>query len=310
MNITVLCGGPSAEREISLISGQSVIDGLRHAGHNVSGGDVSPSDLSALDRPTDVIFPVLHGAFGESGDLQQILEQRQLAFVGSGSEASHLGIDKVLSKQRWQSVNLPTPAYEVLTQQDLARSGGPAHVHPPCVVKPIDSGSSLDVFICRNAEEARTACEAVVTRHGRALVEQIIHGSELTVAIFEERALSPIRITTTHDFFDYTAKYVGNSAKHHFDLNLPDALVKQIKEIAARAHSTLGCRDLSRVDLIVDERLRPWLLEINTMPGFTPKSLLPEAAAHDGIPFAQLVDRLVCRAYKRARVADPKRNVA
>ena len=304
MKVTVLYGGPSAERDISLISGQSVIDGLRQAGHEVFGSDISPTDLRALDRSCDVIFPALHGQFGESGELQELLERRGIPFVGSGSIASRLGMDKVQSKRAWDNQKLPTPAYELLTK------GSPARVKPPCVVKPVDSGSSIDVFICRGEAETDDACHRVLTKHGRALVEQYVKGTELTVAILEERALSPIRITTHHDFFDYTAKYVGNDAQHHFDLRLPEDVVKQVREIAVRAHEALGCRDLSRIDVIVDEQHVPWLLELNSMPGFTPKSLLPEAAAHDGVPFAQLVDRLVCRAYKRARTGEKKRNVA
>ena len=304
MKVTVLFGGPSAEREVSLISGNSVMDGLRKAGHEVFGSDISPTDLRGLDHPCDVIFPVLHGQFGESGELQEILEKRGLPFVGSGSLASRLGMDKVQAKRAWENLKLPTPAYELITRGTATR------VKPPCVVKPVDSGSSIDVFICRGDAEADDACHRVVTKHGRALVEQYVKGTEVTVAIVEERALSPIRITTNHDFFDYTAKYVGNDAQHHFDLRLPENVVKQMKEIALRAHDALGCRDLSRIDFMVDEKHRPWLLELNSMPGFTPKSLLPEAAAHDGIPFAQLVDRLVCRAFARARAGEKKRNVA
>jgi D-alanine-D-alanine ligase len=304
MKVTVLYGGPSAERDISLISGNSVIDGLRQAGHEVFGSDVSPSNLSGLDHRCDVLFPALHGQFGEGGELQEILERRGIPFVGSGSLASRLGMDKVQAKRAWENQKLPTPAYELLTK------GPPARVKPPCVVKPVDSGSSIDVFICRGEAEMEDACHRVLTKHGRALVEQYVKGTEVTVAIVEERALSPIRITTHHDFFDYTAKYVGNDAQHHFDLRLPGNVVRQVKEIAMRAHEALGCRDLSRIDFIVDEKHRPWLLELNSMPGFTPKSLLPEAAAHDGVPFAQLVDRLVCRAYQRARLGEQKRNVA
>ena len=304
MKVTVLYGGPSAERQVSLISGQAVMDGLRAAGHEVHGSDVSPTDLRGLDYPCDVVFPALHGQFGESGELQEILERRGISFVGSGSVASRLGMDKVQAKRAWENLKLPTPAYEVLT------GGAPLRITTPCVVKPIDSGSSIDVYICRGDGEAEDACHRVATKHGRALVEQYIKGVEVTVAVLEERALSPIRITTNHEFFDYTAKYVGNDAQHHFDLGLPHALVRQLQEIALRAHDALGCRDLSRIDFIIDERHRPWLLELNTMPGFTPKSLLPEAAAHDGIAFPQLVDRLVCRAYKRASLPSPKRNVA
>jgi D-alanine-D-alanine ligase len=298
MRVTVLFGGPSAERPVSLVSGGAVIEALKQAGHDVFPSDVSPTDLSGLDHPADVVFPVLHGQFGESGELQEILERRNIAFVGSGSVASRTGMDKVASKKIWQKAGLPTPAWSVV---DTATATSP--VPGTCVVKPINSGSSIDVFVCKAPAEcdaqATAAIASVVAKHGKALVEQFIHGTELTVGILEERALSPIRITTTHEFFDFKAKYVGNDAQHHFNLKLPAEVVKEVQSIALRAHRVLGCRDLSRVDFIVDQENRPWILEINTIPGFTPKSLLPEAAGHDGIGFKELVDRLVRRAFER-----------
>ncbi|HWP40197.1 MAG TPA: ATP-grasp domain-containing protein, partial [Tepidisphaeraceae bacterium] len=234
----------------------------------------------------------------ESGELQEILEERGLAFVGSGSAASRAGMNKDHAKRLWARAGIPTAAHELVA--------APADVNPsvdriglPCVIKPIDSGNRIDVFICKTPADARQRCHEVLERHGAVMVEKFISGIEITVGILEERPLSPIRITTSREFFDYQAKYVGNDAQHHFDLNLPATVVSQIKEIARRAHETLGCRDLSRVDLIVDQQMRLYVLEINTMPGFTPKSLLPEMAAHDGIPFSRLVDRLVCRAYAR-----------
>src|SRR5215218_11226547 len=136
MKVTVLFGGPSAEREVSLVSGRAVIDGLRAMGHEVFGSDVSPTDLAGLDRPADVIFPVLHGQFGESGELQEILEQRNLAFVGSGSKASRLGMDKVVTKREWEKAGLPTPPYEVLT----TASPKLKNIKAPCAVKAFDSG--------------------------------------------------------------------------------------------------------------------------------------------------------------------------
>ncbi|HEY7089285.1 MAG TPA: D-alanine--D-alanine ligase [Tepidisphaeraceae bacterium] len=298
MKVTVLFGGPSAEREVSLVSGRSVIEGLKTAGHEVFPSDVSPTDLSGLQRPTDVIFPVLHGSFGESGELQEILEQRGLTFVGSGSIASRTGMNKDRSKRMWQRAGLPTAPHEVIgAPTDISAAVG--RIGTPCVVKPVDSGSSIDVFICRSAPDAAKACEQVFARHAAVMVEKFLKGIELTIGMLEERILPPLRISTSREFFDYQAKYVGNSATHHFDLNLPADVVTKVKQIALQANQTVGCRDLSRLDVIVDEQHRPWILEVNTIPGFTPKSLLPEMAAHDGIPFPKLVDRLVCRAFQR-----------
>jgi D-alanine-D-alanine ligase len=304
MKITVLYGGPSAEREISLVSGRAVIDGLKKAGHDVFASDISPDDLSGLDRPADVIFPVLHGAFGESGELQEILESIGLPFVGSGSRASRLGMDKNAMKQAWQDAGLPTPPWKVIyADEDLAIPSIPGSV----VVKPIDSGSSIDVHICKapaecEAPEARQAISSVVAHHGRALVEKYVKGPELTVGLLEERALDPIRIVAKAEFFDYDAKYKSSATEHRFDTGLPEDVVQQCRELAVKANAVAGARDLARIDILLDEsqNLQPYLLEINTLPGFTPRSLLPEAAAHSGINFAQLVDRLARRAFNRA----------
>src|SRR5580698_5154201 len=189
MRVTVLYGGPSAEREISLISGRAVIAGLQSMGHEVFASDISHSDLSGLDHPADVIFPVLHGQFGESGELQEILEQRHLAFVGSGSAASRLGMDKVATKRAWESAGLPTPPYKVVTATDRDTP----LLNSPCVVKAISSGSSIDVIVCKKPEtcllEGKKAVDAIVNKHGQALVEKFINGVELTVGLLEEQPL-------------------------------------------------------------------------------------------------------------------------
>jgi D-alanine-D-alanine ligase len=299
MKVTVLSGGPSAEREVSLVSGKAVIDGLRSMGHEVFASDISPADLSGLDHPADVIFPVLHGQFGESGELQEILEQRGIPFVGSGSKASRLGMDKVATKKAWEAAGLPTPPYRVLTAADRPF----AQVPYSCVVKAIDSGSSIDVFVCKAPAElpaqAQEAMEKVVQKHGRALVETFISGPELTVGLLEEQPLAPIRIVPKRGFFDYEAKYRAADTEHRFDTGLPPAVVERCRELARKANAVVGARDLARIDIMLDEEHNPYLLEINTLPGFTPKSLLPEAAKHAGIEFGPLVDRLVRRAYQR-----------
>jgi D-alanine-D-alanine ligase len=304
MRVTVLNGGPSAERAVSLVGGAAVIDALRSMGHEASGSDISPDDLSGLDRPADVIFPVLHGQFGESGELQEILEARGLCFVGSDSKASRLGMNKVATKQVWQAAGLPTPAYRVVRRGESVGA-----IPSSCVVKANDSGSSLDVFICKAPAElpaaAMGAIAQVLSRHPVALIEQFIDGVELTVGILEEQPLAPIRIVAKSGFFDYNAKYHAKDTEHRFDTGLPPALVERWRELARQANALVGARDLARVDMMVDAAGNPYLLEINTLPGFTPTSLLPEAARHAGIEFGPLVDRLVHRALARRPAARP-----
>jgi D-alanine-D-alanine ligase len=299
MRITVLYGGPSAEREVSLVSGKAVIDGLRSMGHEVFASDISPADLSGLDHPADIVFPVLHGQFGESGELQEILEQRGIRFVGSGSKASRLGMDKVATKKAWEAAGLPTPPYRVVTAADRPFPRIPYS----CVVKAIDGGSSIDVFVCKAPAElpamAQEAMEKIVAKHGQALVERFISGPELTVGLLEEKPLAPIRIVPKSGFFDYHAKYKANDTEHRFDTGLPAAVVEKCRALARRANEVVGARDLARIDIMLDEEHNPYLLEINTLPGFTPKSLLPEAAKHAGIEFGPLVDRLARRALGR-----------
>lgn len=298
MRVTVLYGGPSAEREVSLVSGKAVIEGLKSAGHEVFGSDVSPTDLSGLDHPADVIFPVLHGQFGESGELQEILEQRKIPFVGSGSKASRLGMDKIKTKQAWEKAGLPTPPWRRL---DSANPRALEEVGAPCVVKAISSGSSIDVFVCKTMDEARTACDKIMANHEAALIEKFIQGPELTVGLLEEKPLAPIRIVPKRGFFDFEAKYKAADTEHRFDTGLPKSVVEQCRELARKANEIVGARDLARIDIMLDDQHCPYLLEINTLPGFTPKSLLPEAANHSGVDFAALVDRLVKRAHARSK---------
>jgi len=296
MKVTVLYGGPSAEREVSLVSGKAVAAGLREAGHTVTDIDVRPESLDdALAKSADVIFPVLHGTWGEDGQLQAILESRKLKFVGSGSAASRLGMDKAATKMAWDKAGLPTPPYELVTKANPITA-----ITAPCAVKAVDSGSSVDVYICKTQADADKALQTLLAKHGRALVERFVKGPELTVGLLEEVALAPIRIVPKVEFFDFEAKYKRNDTEHRFDTGLPAELVQKCQRLAEKANAVVAARDLARIDVMIDEITHdPYLLEINTLPGFTPKSLLPEAAAHAGIKFPQLVDRLVNRAARR-----------
>jgi D-alanine-D-alanine ligase len=296
MKVTVLYGGPSAEREVSLVSGKAVAAGLREAGHDVTEVDVRPETLdAALAKPADVVFPVLHGTWGEDGQLQAVLESRNIKFVGSGAAASRLGMDKAATKLAWEKAGLPTPPYELVTSANPVTA-----ITAPCAIKAVDSGSSVDVFICKTQADADGALKTLLDKYGRALVEQFINGPELTVGLLEEKALAPIRIVAKVAFFDFEAKYKRNDTEHRFDTGLSTHLVEQCQRLAEKANAVVGARDLARVDIMIDEQTHePYLLEINTLPGFTPKSLLPEAAAHAGIRFPPLVDRLVKRAAAR-----------
>ncbi len=293
MKITVLYGGPSAEREISLISGKAVIEGLKSMGHEVFPSDISPTNLAGLDHPADVVFPVLHGEFGESGELQEILEARKLKFVGSGSKASKLGMNKVETKKVWEKVGLPTPKYAVITEKKVPFPG-------PCVVKAIASGSSIDVFVCQDPSQAPAAISKIIDKHGQALVEQYISGPELSCSLLEEEPLAPMLIVPKRGFYDFTAKYNANDTEHRFNTGLPEKTVELCKSLSKKANDAVGARDLGRIDVMIDSAtMQPYLLEINTLPGFTPKSIFPEAAAYAGIAFGPLVDRLAKRAFAR-----------
>jgi D-alanine-D-alanine ligase len=287
LSVLVLGGGPDAEREVSLKSAAAVAAALRRAGHQVSESDIGPEDATPLDVQVDVIFPVLHGPFGEGGPLQQMLETRGLPYVGCGPEAATTAMDKVASKVLAEQLGIPTPPSQV-----VSKSAG-CQLPPPLVLKPIDSGSSDGVVICMDAAQVSAALPDLLASYGRVLAEAFIPGAELTVGILDDQALPPIQIVPAVDFYDYDAKYDRNDTDYRFEIDLPRPTLEAITRHSGQIHEALGCRHLSRVDFLVDDQGQPWFLEINTMPGFTDHSLLPMAAAHTGISMDQLCDRLV-----------------
>jgi D-alanine-D-alanine ligase len=298
LDVTVLLGGPSSERDVSLVSGSAVADGLERAGHCVRRADISPSDTRALD----VVFPVLHGPFGESGEVQELCERRGLRYVGSGPRASWLGMDKVTAKEIFRQAGLATPDWVVVQEAD-STVGGPADlagIGLPCVLKPVDGGSSVDVTIARNVAARNEALDDLLGRYSRALVEAFIAGREFTVGILGEQALPVLEIIPAREFYDKIAKYQdGAGTRYVFDHGLAPQAARAMQEAALTAHRSLGCRDMSRVDFILDDQGVPYVLELNTIPGFTSHSLLPMAAKQAGIGFDQLVDRLVTMAMER-----------
>lgn len=302
LKITVLRGGPSAERQVSLISGGAVARALRAGGHEVFESDIGPDDLSALDRSADVIFPVLHGTFGEDGQLQAIMERRGLRYVGSDAQASRLAMDKVAAKQAFAGAGLFV-AREVFIRQVDFQSENDAwldrqiesavkNLGLPCVVKPNFQGSSVGVVIAKSAGHAAEGIRVCLDQYGDCLIEQFIVGRELTVGILGEQTLPVLEIRPAQGFYDYQAKYQAEDTQYLFDMGLSAEDLAGIQKQALVAFKSLGCRDFGRVDVIYDALGRSWLLEVNTIPGFTDHSLLPKAAGRAGISFEELCDRI------------------
>lgn len=303
LKVLVLAGGPDRERPVSLESGRTIAVGLAEAGHEVVLRDATPEDLWALDewleRGGEVVFPILHGRWGEGGPLQDILTERGVPYVGCRGPAARLCMDKQRTKEVLLEHGLSTPRYEVVERGRL-RS-----LWSPLVIKPLDEGSSLDVVICREEGRVDAELDRLAGAYPRLLLEQFVAGKELTVGIVEDlegrRVLPPIQILPSTPFYDYEAKYHRDDTRYlvGFEaIDLPLVVLEEACAVARGAYEALGCRHMGRVDLIVDDEGRPWILEINTSPGFTSHSLLPKAAAHAGVGLARLVDGLVRLAYR------------
>ncbi len=303
LSVLVLMGGPSTERAVSLISGEMVAKALESRGHKVRRSDIHPEDLSAFEGTrVDVVFIAMHGAFGEDGQVQRLCEQRGLPYVGSGPQASALAMDKVAAKMAYRAGGLTTPDWAVLSEKDSSkeRKASVSRIGLPCAVKPIDGGSSVDVTLATEAAQRDEAIEKLLAKYGRAMIEPLIRGREFTVGVLGEKALPPLEIKPKHAFYDYDAKYLADDTEYSFDHGLDDKTVEALKSAAADAHRVLGCRDMSRSDFILDDSGTAWLLETNTIPGFTSHSLLPKSAARIGYEFPRLCETLLKMALDRA----------
>jgi D-alanine-D-alanine ligase len=302
-HVAVLYGGISAEREVSLSSGAQVIPALREAGFEVTAIDVGPdlrATLAALDPAPDVVFNALHGRFGEDGTIQGVLDWLGIPYTHSGVRASALAIDKVAAKAVFSAHGLPVAQGRVIDIETL-RDADPWPA--PYVVKPVNEGSSVGVHIVRTQDNRR----AEIAREWRfgpnALVEEYVPGRELTVGVLGDRALAVTEIVASHAFYDYESKYADGGSRHVVPAAVHPAIARRALEVALAAHNALGCRGATRADFRYDDTAgepgRLVLLEINTQPGLTRTSLLPEQAAHRGIGFPQLcawmVEQATCR---------------
>jgi len=303
LDITVLLGGPSSERDVSLLSGSAIADALESVGHKVTRADISPQNTSALDREgLELVFIALHGEFGESGQVQALCEQRGLRYTGSNERASHLGMDKAATKQILKRGGLATPDWMIV--EEFHSAGQVAEwleqFPLPVVLKPVDSGSSVDIKIVSAAAERDEAMEYLLDKYGRVMIERYLPGREFTVGVVGDFALPVLEIIPDGSFYDYRAKYDDEATTAYvFDHGLATETAEQMMNQALNAHRILGCRDLSRVDFMLDKDGVPNVLEINTIPGFTSHSLVPKAAAAAGISFEQLVDGIAAMAMNR-----------
>lgn len=309
--IGVLLGGLSSEREVSLRTGEAVLAALTMRGHEVipiyADRDV---DVALRQERIDAAFIALHGRWGEDGCIQGLLETLGIPYTGSGVLASSLAMHKGKSKELFRLHNLPTPAYYVLTADDAHDLDA---VHGdfgfPCVVKPIREGSSVGVTICRTPDELPPAVERALCFDDELLVERFIGGQEVSVAILGDRALGAVEIAPRDGFYDYGNKYTRGATDYFVPPRLSPERYRGVLVQALRAHTALGCRGVTRVDMIVSESGNEFVLEVNTIPGLTPTSLVPKIADAAGISFGELCEMMLAGASLDTRRGRGERRV-
>jgi D-alanine-D-alanine ligase len=297
--IAVLMGGPSLEREVSLATGRGISKALRSLGADVVDVDVREAKFE-LPRDVEFAFIALHGTFGEDGQVQQILEERGIAYTGEGVEESRLAFDKIRSKEKFHKHGVSTPEWEIIRTPQ--RPG----MQLPIVVKTPRQGSTIGVYIVKKPEELEPAIADAAKYDDQLLIEKFVSGRELTIGILGDEALPILEIIPRGGFYDFINKYpflnpqAGGAAEHICPARIQPEKTKEIQELALRAFRALGLRVYSRVDVLLSQTGDPFVLEINTIPGMTEASLLPEAAAAVGISYVDLCRRII--ALSRARI--------
>ncbi len=284
--VAVLKGGDSAEREVSLQSGRAVADGLRQAGYEVEEIDLSDCAFT-LPAGVEAVFPALHGGFGEDGRIQAVLEEKGVPYVGAGPAASAAAMDKLHTKRLLAQHGVPTPAFEML------RAGESCSLPLPVVVKPPAEGSSVGVAFADSAETLAESMAAAFEHGDEILVEAFIPGRELTVGILDERVLPVVEICALGGWYGFSEKYLTGQTTYAVPAELTEAERVACISAARRTYDLLACSSMGRVDIRLAEDGTPYVLELNTLPGFTASSLLPKAAAAAGVDFSSLCDLLM-----------------
>jgi D-alanine-D-alanine ligase len=295
--VAVLYGGSSAEREVSLKSGEAVLKGLHAAGIDAHGFDPKHKPVENLKKlGFDQVFIALHGRGGEDGSVQGLLEQLKIPYTGSGVLGSALGMDKVRTKQIWQSLELPTARYRVARRHDYQPESLPEILESlgGCVmVKPSQEGSSIGMAKVASVDELAAAITTAFDYDDEVLLEQYVVGKEYTIAILDGVALPMIRMETPNSFYDYQAKYQSNTTQYHCPCGLDAAFEAELGSLALQAFKAVAGEGWGRVDLMINAANEVFLLEVNTVPGMTEKSLVPMAAKAAGISFPELTLRIL-----------------
>jgi len=301
--VAVVMGGPSSEREVSIASGQGVLAALDRLGYESRSLDFDARFVDALASfEPDVVFNALHGPGGEDGTIQGILDWLHVPYTGSELRGCALAMDKHLTKKLFSAEGLPTPAWDTFDFDGGTLPLLPGSLNLPLVVKPRNEGSSAGVSLVRTHEEWSRTMISISESRSTILAEEFVEGREFSCGVLFETALPVIEILPQgHDFYDYEAKYSAGASRHEVPARIDHDLAHRLGVLALSAHRLLGLRDYSRTDFIVTAGGRPYILEINALPGLTPTSLFPEECAATGIAFDALVDRLIRAALDRGR---------
>ena len=286
--VAVLLGGLSAEREVSLNSGAAVLKALLKKGVNAIEIDANYDTIKRLQEDQfDRAFIVLHGRWGEDGVIQGALESINLPYTGCGVAASAIAMNKVITKQIWQSSGLPTAKF-LIAQNVSDLESVKKELGFPVFVKPAHEGSSVGISRVDSIEQLLPAFELAKQQDSSVLIEQFVNGPELTIGILNGQALPVVRIEANNDFYDYEAKYQSNETQYHCPAGLSESLEQEIRALALQAFNAVGAKGWGRIDIMMDQQQKPYLIELNTVPGMTDHSLVPMAAKQAGLSFEEL----------------------
>ncbi len=308
INVLVLMGGLSEEREVSLRSGAGVYDGLKKAGYQAKTLDLNRDNLEKIKEISpDVVFIALHGKYGEDGTVQGYLDILGIPYTGSGVETSAICMNKGTTKKIFCYEGIPTADFVIITkykyqksQENLSDIVGKLGL--PLVVKAATQGSSIGVYIVKTSEELQSAVEEAFQYDQEVVIEKFIEGPQLTVSIVgneEPQILPIIEITAANEFYDYESKYTPGMCEHIIPARVSEAVNAKVIEISKKVYTSFKCRGYARVDFMIDKDENPYVLEINNIPGMTAMSLVPDAARAAGISYEELVDRIVCLALQK-----------